>query len=95
MSLAVSLVRAVFGCLVVCLVACGGDDRVCVPGDQVQCRCGDGTWGYRTCRAQPQGGEAYSGCDCVIGLAPATASALSSPYMSGTGTGNGAADAGR
>lgn len=75
--------------------ACGDEARVCVPGDQIQCRCGDGTWGYRTCAAQPGGGEAYGACACVVGLAPSTTSPLTSPYMSGTGTGNGSADAGR
>ena len=41
--------------------ACGGGERPCVPGDQIQCRCGDGTWGYRTCRALPQGGDDING----------------------------------
>lgn len=90
-----ALLRAGLGWLLLLALcsACAGE-RVCVPGDQVQCRCGDGTWGYRTCRALPQGGEDFGGCDCVIGLAPSTGSVLTSPYMSGTGTGNGA-DAGR
>ena len=90
-----AVVRACLGWLLLLALcsACAGE-RVCVPGDQVQCRCGDGTWGYRTCRALPQGGEDFGGCDCVIGLAPAAGSTLRSPYMSGTGTGNGA-DAGR
>lgn len=88
-------VRMLLAMVLVSLAACGDTERVCVPGDQVQCRCGDGTWGYRTCRAQPQGGEAFGGCDCVAGLKPSNSTTLTSPYSSGNGTGNGAADAGR
>lgn len=77
------------------LAACGSEAKPCVAGDQVQCRCGDGTWGYRTCRPQPSGGTDYGACDCIVGLQPNRASPLQSPYMSGNGSGNGAQDAGR
>jgi hypothetical protein len=50
-------------------------------------------YGYRTCRALPDGGVDYGTCDCVVGLLPNLGSPLSTPYMSGTGSGNGA-DAG-
>lgn len=81
------------------LGGCGGDARVrCLPGDQTQCRCpgapdGGASYGYRTCQAVPDGGADYGSCDCVVGLLPNRGSPLSTPYMSGMGSGNGA-DAG-
>lgn len=81
------------------LAGCAGETSPhCLPGDQTQCRCegapdGGAMFGYRTCRALPDGGVDYGGCDCVVGLLPNLSSPLSTPYMSGSGSGNGA-DAG-
>ena len=78
---------------------CGGDiSPRCLPGDQTQCRCPGGpdggvAYGYRTCRVVADGGVDYGSCDCVVGLLPNLGSPLSTPYMSGMGSGNGA-DAG-
>ncbi len=85
--------------VLVLLAGCGGDASPrCLPGDQTQCRCAGAPdsgamYGYRTCRALPDGGVDYGTCDCVVGLLPNLGSPLSTPYMSGTGSGNGA-DAG-
>lgn len=79
---------SVLGLLWVCCVwSCGGSTVACVPGDQIQCRCGDGSYGYRTCGPQGDAGADYGHCDCVVGLAPAPVGVLVSPYMSGVGTG--------
>lgn len=85
--------------LLLLLVGCAGETSPrCLPGDQTQCRCegapdGGGSYGYRTCRAAADGGVEYGSCDCVVGLLPNVSSPLATPYMSGTGSGNGA-DAG-
>lgn len=81
------------------LVGCANETAPrCLPGDQVQCRCagapdGGAAYGYRTCRAGADGGVEYGACDCVLGLLPNLGSPLSTPYMSGMGSGN-ALDAG-
>jgi len=82
------------------LAGCGNNAAPkCLAGDQVQCRCSDagGTdggalYGYRTC-AEASGAADYGVCRCTPGLLPNLGSPLSTPYMSGTGTGN-TADAG-
>ncbi len=64
--------------------ACAPDPRVCVPGDQVHCRCPvDQTWGYRTCNST---GTEFGGCDCIIGLSPERDASYQAS-MSGSGTG--------
>lgn len=72
-------------------LGCGDEAPRCLPGDQVQCRCpvGEGAWGYATCGALPDGGVGYGACDCILGLQPNRSASQSSPYRSGTGTGNG------
>ncbi|MBI5517037.1 MAG: hypothetical protein HY909_24860 [Deltaproteobacteria bacterium] len=75
--------------LVVVLVGCAPTAE-CVVGDQVRCRCGDGSYGYRTCGSQgADGGVGYGRCDCVFGLSPDAGPVLGSPYMSGRGSGGG------
>ena len=81
--------------LLAVLAGCSQSAEVCLPGDQVRCMCGDGSWGYRTCAAGTAGGpNAYGRCDCVLGLSPDAGAVLGSPYMSGRGSGGGTPDAG-
>lgn len=51
----------------VCVAGCESPE--CVAGDLQGCRCGDGTYGYRTCalngRYAPD-----AACDCLRGLTP-------------------------
>jgi hypothetical protein len=51
------------------LAACVGDETVCVEGDRLGCRCGDGTYGYLTCNAAGHY-DVDAGCDCVTTLSP-------------------------
>lgn len=82
-------------------IGCGTNaSPKCLPGDQVQCRCsetggvdGGVLYGYRTCAEVAGSTPDYGVCRCVVGLLPNLGSPLSTPYMSGMGTGNGA-DAG-
>ena len=73
---------------------CGDPARPpCLVGDQTQCQCpgqpdGGAQYGYRTCQAALDGGAAYGSCDCRVGLMPDLSSPLSTPYMSGMGSGN-------
>jgi hypothetical protein len=65
------------------LAACAPDARECVPGDQTQCRCGDDSFGYRTC---DQSGRFSGHCDCILGLIPDAGMFMGS--VSGQGMGH-------
>lgn len=85
--------RVIIAAFFLVAAGCASDPKVCVPGDQVICRCLEPTgtsWGYRTC---DQNGSGYGPCDCVLGLSPDAGSPLGSPYMSGGGSGSGSRDA--
>ena len=47
--------------------ACTSDEPVCVAGDQLGCRCGDGAYGHQTCDSS---GHYPTVCDCVVGAVP-------------------------
>jgi hypothetical protein len=51
------------------LASCVGNEIVCVEGDRLGCRCGDGTYGYLTCNAAGHY-DTDAGCDCVNTLTP-------------------------
>jgi hypothetical protein len=86
-----SLIRSARLALLACaLGGCAAEATECVTGDQIQCRCGDDSYGYRTCDATGQ----FSGaCDCILGLRPDAGSFMGS--MSGQGQGTTPRDGGR
>ncbi|MEI8254329.1 MAG: hypothetical protein WCJ30_01515 [Deltaproteobacteria bacterium] len=63
--------RAVFIAAALALGVCaaGCDAPECVAGDQQGCRCGDGTYGYRTCAVNGRYAP-DSACDCIRRLTP-------------------------
>jgi hypothetical protein len=63
----------------------GKDDRLCVPGDAMECRCDDGSLGLQLCRPD---GSGYETCDCYDGAGGA-AGAGGEGGAGGSGLGGG------
>jgi hypothetical protein len=67
LSIAILVVAGAVGCRAA---------QPCVPdAEQIECRCGDGTYGYLRCTAagnfmDPTMPTNQEACDCIIGLSP-------------------------